>query len=78
MFVASILAILHKVASLRFQYASVYITRKFASTAAWMRAVDLVTTIIAILNAVALLYRTNVTTAVFTAYRVVGTTLIRG
>lgn len=34
MFVATVLAILHKVAPLRFQYASVYIAREFASAAA--------------------------------------------
>jgi len=34
MFVATILAILHKVASLRFQYTSVYVARELASTTA--------------------------------------------
>jgi len=33
MFVATILTIFHKIASLRFQYASVYVARKFASAA---------------------------------------------
>lgn len=42
-----------------------------------MRAIDLVTTVIAVRNAIALLYRTDVTTAVVTAYRVIGAALVR-
>jgi len=33
MFVATILTIFHKIATLRFQYASVYVAREFASAA---------------------------------------------
>lgn len=42
-----------------------------------MRAIDLVTTVIAIRDAVAQLYRANDTAAVFAAHRVVGATLVR-
>lgn len=47
------------------------------STCTWVRAVDLVTAVIAIRNTVALLHRADVTAAVGAAYRVVGATLAR-
>lgn len=42
-----------------------------------MRAIDLVTTVVAIRDAVAPLHRADVTAAVVTAHRVVGATLVR-
>lgn len=51
--------------------------RSTSSSYTWMRAIEFITTVITVLGTIALLHRTDVTTAVMAAYRIVGTAPVR-